>query len=753
MPTGLSRLWFDLSLSRKGVAMVALPVLCIFGMLGLLAYLQRLAEAADQWVVHGTEVLGASQEIVANSLSLEATVRGYRLTREPAFLDIHRHSRVALFDAFDRTLRLTGDNTGQRQHILYALGLMREEMAALDSQIAAAPSAPLTDAVQASRHRIDLVKADIDAFAREERRLLEYNQTSRLARRGYIRIALIFFAVLGVVSGIVGARLFTSGVRRRLDRIAANAVRVARRESGGAVDGSADAIGRLEVSLIGVTRDLLDRKARLAAAAVELERAKEAAEATARAKSDFVATISHEIRSPMNALLGAAEMLGSTPLTGEQAEYVALLNRAGANLLVTVNEVLDHAKIEAGQLELERLPFDCAAAVDRVAALLSVSAKAKGLDLLVKYTPETPRHVTGDSPRLQRVLLNLVSNAIKFTEQGIVAIRVAPAVTPGMIQFSVADSGIGIPADRQEAIFERYVQAGASTGRTHGGTGLGLAIARHIVGLMGGRIWVESAPGEGSTFHFTASLPRAEAPAPPKHEAAPVAAAVKQLGGRLLLAEDAVSNVALVKAYLAGTGCEIDVAPDGIAALERLQSGRYTLALMDVQMPGLDGYEVTRRFRDFEREHDRPRTPIVSVTAHAFEADIEEAIKSGADAHLTKPFRREELLDVIELYQRPDGIADIRVAVPEFVRALAPEFLRRQRYALFAASAALRNGEFDPVRNFGHNMKGCGKSFGFPRLTDLGREIEQSAEAADAESLRARFDELREYLTAVDVQA
>jgi CheY-like chemotaxis protein len=214
-----------------------------------------------------------------------------------------------------------------------------------------------------------------------------------------------------------------------------------------------------------------------------------------------------------------------------------------------------------------------------------------------------------------------------------------------------------------------------------------------------------------------------------------------------------VSNVALVKAYLVGAVCELEVAADGVAALDRLKSGRYDVALMDVQMPGLDGYEVTRRFRQWERENGRARTPIVSVTAHAFQEDVEEAIHAGADGHVTKPFRREDLLDAIELYRRPGDASEIRVSVPDFVRQLAPEFLRRQRCALFSAWTALKNGEFDAVQSFAHNMKGCGKSFGFPRLTDLGREIESAARDRDAEALRARFDELRDYLNAVEIES
>ena len=181
------------------------------------------------------------------------------------------------------------------------------------------------------------------------------------------------------------------------------------------------------------------------------------------------------------------------------------------------------------------------------------------------------------------------------------------------------------------------------------------------------------------------------------------------------MAEDSPANVALTQAYLAGTGCDLEIARrTAKRRLARLTSGRYNLVLMDVQMPKLDGYEVTRRFREWERDSGATRTPVIALTAHAFQEDIEQAIKSGADAHLTKPIRRETLIDAIELYQRAEGASDIRVTVPEFIRELAPEFLRRQRYGLLTVAVALKNGEFDPIQSFAHNMKGCGRSFGFP---------------------------------------
>jgi signal transduction histidine kinase/CheY-like chemotaxis protein len=722
-------------------------------MLFLLGDVQRRFEASNHWIIHTGQVLSQSRDILAACLSAEATARGYLLTRDPAFLELFGNARRNVSNGFSQVLSLTEDNPGQQEHMRHAMRLMQAEIAALDAQIAGG-AADLTGAVNASRRRIDTLKAEIDSFDAEERRLLDERRRQSVTHRDRLRYGLWAFCLVGALTAISGTLLFMTNVRRRLERIAENASRLARRESEGPVDRSPDAIGRLEETLVSATRSLLDREQRLAENAAELERANVAAESAVRAKTEFVANISHEIRSPMNALLGATEMLGGTTLTPKQAEYVQMLDRAGNNLLSVINEVLDHAKIEAGRLELESVPFDLAAALDRVASLMSVAASERGLEILSKLVPSVPRRVVGDPARLQRVLINLVSNAIKFTEIGFVAIKVEPANVPGMLHFSVADTGIGIPRDRQDAIFQKFTQADASTTRRYGGTGLGLSISKHIVELMGGRIWVESEQGAGSTFHFTAMLAAASEP---RVEAAPAPARSngvnghRRLGARILLADDSASSVALIQAYLAETGCTIEVAVDGEAALERLTGGRYNLVLMDVQMPKLDGHEVTRRFREWERAQARPRTPIVAVTAHAFQEDIDNAIKAGADAQLTKPFRRDSLLEAIEIYQRPEDATDRRIDVPGFLRELAPEFLRRQRYGLLSVAIALKAGEFDSIQSFAHNMKGCGKSFGFPRLTDLGRDMERAAKDRDADSLRRQMQDLREYLTEVDV--
>jgi signal transduction histidine kinase/CheY-like chemotaxis protein len=759
----ISAVWLNLSLPAKGAAIVAVPVVCTLAMLLVVADLQGKYEAAIAWVDHTEEVLTESHGVIGSALAAEAGARGYLLTHEPPFFELYRNARLALEERLARARALTVGNSGQQGHIGRAMAAIREELDGLDRLIAAAGPQTREAAaasVNESRARMVAFRAEMAAFDDEERRLLVVRRQASLGHRNALRGALWGLALAGATAGLFAAYLFAHGFSRRLHRIAGNAARFSRHEPLRPVDGSADAIGRLERVLLAISRTLSDRERSLVENAAELQQAKERAEQATRAKSDFVSTVSHEIRSPMNAILGSAELLSGTSLTPQQAEYLRVLNRSGHALLAIVNEVLDLSRIEAGRLELASVPFDCASVVDRVVDMSAHAAAEKGLRLTAHYAPGTPRRVVGDPVRLERVLLNLCGNAVKFTGAGEVAIAVQSADQADTLQFTVSDTGIGIAPDRQEAIFQKFIQADSSTSRRFGGAGLGLAISKHIVELMGGKIWVESAIGLGSAFHFTAVLCTASEAAAaadtgavfaaqPAHEPA----AVRHSAARVLLAEDSPSGTALVRAYLAGTARTLDAVADGEAALARLTADGnvYNLVLMDVQMPNLDGYEVTRRFRQWERDHHRPRTPIVALTAHAFQEDMDRAILAGADGHLAKPIRRETLLSAIEMYQREDGVPDLRVEVPAFIRELVPEFLRRQRLGLFTAAEALKAGDFANVQTYAHNLKGCGRSFGFPRLTDLGRDIERAAKDRDASSLTRQIEDLREYLTAVDV--
>jgi len=385
-----------------------------------------------------------------------------------------------------------------------------------------------------------------------------------------------------------------------------------------------------------------------------------AAEAANEAKSAFLATMSHEIRTPLNGVIGMTNVLADTTLTAEQLKHVRMIQLSGESLLVIINDTLDYSKIEAGRVELAQQPFDVVTCIHDSIAMLSPRAEAKGLALTQVLPPELPRSVIGDAARLRQILINLVGNAIKFTDRGEIGLRAALLARSAdrcRLSLSVTDTGIGIPVTAQDRLFQRFSQVDDTNTRKYGGTGLGLAISKRLAELMGGTISVESEPGRGSTFTVTLevglSSPKDHGHGAgamrPASDVAPAALAsspalAKPLSGlgermpmRVLVTDDNVVNqhVAMLTLKKFGYGCE--VANDGAAAVALFERAPYDLILMDVQMPGMDGLDATRRIRALTGSRQRPW--IVAVTAGALEEDRLKALEAGMNDFLNKPLK------------------------------------------------------------------------------------------------------------------
>lgn len=663
--------------------------------------------ASDQWKNHSADVRHVINELQVYSERAETGQRGFLLTGQDRFLEPYLEAKSQVVAKIAHLESLVEDNTIQEMHAKRVGIQISSRLEHLEAGIGLARRGQAAEAIKElrtgnSKAEIDAIRRTLKDMLEEEERLLETRTV--VADQDFKRATIVGILGLAFSFVVLGAvmLLLRAEVKRR--------------------------------SLIQRSLEVAERKA------VE----------ASDMKSMFLANMSHELRTPLNGIIGMAKLLSDTKLDQEQGDFVETIRDSSVFLFSLINQILDISKIESGKLQLEDVHFELRSLLQSTRAMVLSVADAKGIKVTIAIADDVPDHFLGDPLRLRQILLNLINNAVKFSSEGEVAVRVVKSAQQDAsktsclrLSFSVRDQGIGFDQETRSKLFKAFAQGDESTTRRFGGTGLGLAISKELVGMMGGHIDVESSVGEGSKFFFDIELKAAKyerllGESESRARAMTNANQDAASSYKILIAEDNLTNQKVASAILKRLGYRFEIASNGADAIEALKKSHFDLVLMDGQMPVMDGYQATRSIRQGAAFEKNTNIPIIAVTANAIKGDLEICLLAGMNDYTAKPILIEDLKIKIEKWLAAGLALASRGVQPNLIN----KFIMTSDKAIQRLQSAVANGNLDELRAAAHSMRGAAGELGAIRAREIAHAIEKTTSLDDVEQLQEMIERL-----------
>lgn len=768
-------LWFDeVTMRRKLLICFSIPVILILLVSTLVHRNTQSMSENNQWVVHTQLAISRAQELLKLIVDMETGQRGFLITGEEVFLEPYDAANEVWSAKLMTLSQQVSDNPPQVERLIKIHGLYGQWMKyAGEKEIAQrrlvtqglSPMSSVTSLIQAQtgKQLIDSIRREIKTFIDVEKRLIDIRIARSEASANSTTVVLFVGSFLAVFISVLVSIWSSSRITQRLQNLVDASKSIAEGEFHAGVETlekpapsrQRDEVSELSLSFRNMSNDLNDKSLEMIEYTKKLKEETDKAQSATKAKGEFLSTMSHEIRTPLNGVLGLAQIIHNEANDESVKNHSQMILDSGQHLLTILNDILDFTKIEESKIELEQIEFSFCQVLQPVINTIQPLADEKQIEIDVINELQSNLNLIGDSARLRQILLNLLGNAVKFTEEGIVTVRISFDEEISLLTMSVADTGIGIPEHRQANIFNSFEQADNSTTRKFGGTGLGLAIVKKLVDLMGGGITVNSKINEGTLFilHLPMSWALSETIQPPSEESEELNDSIGELN--ILIAEDNHVNAIVAKSFCEQLGHHVDIAADGLIATQMVQAADYDLIIMDNHMPNMNGVEATA----YIRETLKLDTVIFAYTADVFREAHDNLINAGVDHVLTKPMQNDSFEDALERFSSKlikshqlsnSNVADFQLHREPLERLKLTEeelshsaIFNTLKHNIESRNSLIKvmNSEFseavdtilssysnedsEPLHRALHSLKGMSKSLDLPILASLALALEQ----------------------------